>query len=247
MQEKQDLVMALSKEKHSLTKELQSKIREVKKEKKKIRKQMAVQQELFGEDIIAKCVSFYLRERNLSESESNASEGIGTKLNPAEFIKATDKTSRNDRVQGFVSEEKKSEKAVGKSNRGVMRSPSVANAGTEKVERKIPRSPLVISKVFSQHEKRLMLLQRDRDIYDAQNKKMMRQIMSLTTQLEDAKVEAKKCNLPAHGRQETAQRNQQRHILNSGGESDNGANKGERKEADAGQFTGIVVVLDVIV
>ena len=95
---------------------------------------------------------------------------------------------------GFVSEEAKSEKSATKIYRGVMRSPSVVITGSEKVERKIPKSPLLISKVFSQHEKRLMLLQRDRDIYDAQNKKMMRQIISLTIQLEDAKVEAKKCN-----------------------------------------------------
>ena len=54
VQEKQDLVMALSKEKYTLTKELQSKIREVKKEKKKIKKHIAVEQELFGEDIIPK-------------------------------------------------------------------------------------------------------------------------------------------------------------------------------------------------
>ena len=54
VQEKQDLVMALSKEKHSLTKELQSKIREVRKEKQRIRKQIAAQHDLFGEDIMAK-------------------------------------------------------------------------------------------------------------------------------------------------------------------------------------------------
>lgn len=54
VQEKQDLVMALSKEKHSLTKELHSKVREVRKEKQRIRKQIAVHSELFPEDIIAK-------------------------------------------------------------------------------------------------------------------------------------------------------------------------------------------------
>ena len=197
MQEKQDLVMALSKEKHNLTKELQSKIREEKKEKKKIRKQIAVQQELFGDDLITKYFNIiFNREKNFSESESNASEGVASKHslpNTSDFMKSNEKTSRNERVFGFVSEETKSEKSNTRGYRYVMRSPSLAVSGTEKVERRVPNSPLMISKVFTQHEKRLMLLQRDRDIYDAQNNKMMRQIMSLTTQLEDAKIEAQKC------------------------------------------------------
>jgi phosphomevalonate kinase len=65
VREKQDLVMALSKEKHTLTKELQSKIREVKKEKRKIRKHIAVQQELFGEDIISKYDLHSILERGI--------------------------------------------------------------------------------------------------------------------------------------------------------------------------------------
>ncbi len=54
VQEKQDLVMALSKEKHSLAKELQSKVREVRKERHRIKEQLEAQQELFGVDILPK-------------------------------------------------------------------------------------------------------------------------------------------------------------------------------------------------
>ena len=54
MQEKQDLVVALSNEKHNLTKELQSKIREVRKDKHKIKKHIEAQQEMFGVDLMPK-------------------------------------------------------------------------------------------------------------------------------------------------------------------------------------------------
>ena len=108
------------------------------------------------------------------------------------FLGAEDKTSRNDRVFACGSEEVKGGDKP-KNQRHQIRSPSMAVPATDKGEKLGVKSPLLISKVFAQHERRLLLLQRDRDIYDAQNQKMMKQIMSLTTQLEDAKTDALKC------------------------------------------------------
>jgi len=47
VKEKQDLVIALSKEKHNLTHELQKKLKEIKKEKVRLKKQMQVQPNVF--------------------------------------------------------------------------------------------------------------------------------------------------------------------------------------------------------
>ena len=115
----------------------------------------------------------------------------------ASLLSRTDKTSRNDRVFATGSEEVKGDKPSQKTNpRTQIRSPPVVMPQTPMVDSTEPRvckGPLQINKVFSQHERRLLLLQRDRDIYDEQNQKMMKQIMGLTTQLEDAKAEASKC------------------------------------------------------
>lgn len=143
------------------------------------------------------------RERNLSESESNISEGGNSKRIPsvASLLVSTGiNASRNDRVFATGSEEVKGERPATKTpSRPMPRSPSVAMPATPGIlptQEPRPQSrtaPLQIGRVFAQHERRLMLLQRDRDIYDEQNQKMMHQIMSLTTQLEDAKSEAIKC------------------------------------------------------
>lgn len=111
------------------------------------------------------------------------------------MLVSPDKISRNDRVFACGSEEVKGDKPTTKQVRQPIRSPSVVVAATTNVGIDSPsiKSPLMINKVFADHEKRLMLLQRDRDIYDAQNQKMLRQIVTLTTQLEDAKAEALKC------------------------------------------------------
>ena len=50
-----------------------------------------------------------------------------------------------------------------------------------------------IGKILDIHEERLKLLQRDKEFYDSQHKKMMQKIVSLTTQLEEAKLDATNC------------------------------------------------------
>lgn len=49
VREKQDLVIALSKEKHNLTHELQKKLKEIKKERVRLRKQMQGQSNVFAQ------------------------------------------------------------------------------------------------------------------------------------------------------------------------------------------------------
>ena len=57
VREKQDLVQALSKEKHNLTHELQRKIKEIKKEKYRLKKQIRAQPDVFAQsEILASSV-----------------------------------------------------------------------------------------------------------------------------------------------------------------------------------------------
>ena len=52
VKEKQDLIQALSKEKHNLTHELQRKLKEIKKEKIRLRKQLQAQSDEFTQSEI---------------------------------------------------------------------------------------------------------------------------------------------------------------------------------------------------
>ncbi len=64
------------------------------------------------------------------------------------------------------------------------------------VEKEVKRDraePLKITQVFEQHEQKMRILERDREIYDSQSRRMKHRIDSLKNQLEKAKVQATKC------------------------------------------------------
>ncbi len=139
-------MQALSKEKHSLTRELQKKIKEIRKERSLLRKQVQLPPESFA-----------------SPDEATPPPSEKTQPEP-QSLNVLSRSSRNFPVTVMRSQE-----LMGRSTR------------LESVGR-------------AEADPRMALLQRDREIYDAQNRVMLHQVMILTIRLEESRQRAAKCN-----------------------------------------------------
>ena len=71
----------------------------------------------------------------------------------------------------------------------LQKSPSGSEAKKDTSEQSL------IAKVVEQHDQRVQILERDLKIYDSQAKRTMQHIVTLTTQLEEAKQQAAHCRL----------------------------------------------------
>ncbi len=168
-------MLALSKEKHNLTHELQKKIKEIHKEKFRLRKQIRAQPELFAVPPTEALASPAPPSLPSSESEP---ERVAPEIAPSWNLVADPKVSRNTAVTAMHSQE------VRGKNTGV---PQTAERHA------LERSGSGVTRMEPCSDPRVAILQRDRDIYDTQSKTMLHQIMVLTIQLEESKQRSAKC------------------------------------------------------
>lgn len=165
--EKQDLISALSKEKHSLTKRLKLVLKEIKQDKTKIK------------DKVQKQATETMLGESLPEpSPKIEEEKILTKPSP---LPSPGNFSRNLHISTSVSEE-----AI----KGKSESQHVTPKASEGEER---NEELQIGQVFDQHDQRVAVLEKDRKLYDMQYKKLAQKVNSLKTQLAESLQEATKC------------------------------------------------------
>lgn len=104
------------------------------------------------------------------------------------------KPSRNISISSASSQEVKAKSSSQHPTPRTM-TPLMEPLASEKVQKKDTGEKLQIAQVFEQHEQRMMILQKDKEIYEMQNKKMKQNILTLTSQLEEAKQQASRCNV----------------------------------------------------
>eukprot|EP00826_Nyctotherus_ovalis_P054826 TRINITY_DN7219_c0_g1_i2.p2 TRINITY_DN7219_c0_g1~~TRINITY_DN7219_c0_g1_i2.p2 ORF type:complete len:372 (-),score=164.66 TRINITY_DN7219_c0_g1_i2:327-1442(-) len=176
VQEKQELISALSKEKHSLTKRLKLILKEIKHDKAKIKQKVQKQavEGLLGE-----------------QSPKGEEEKLLTKASAIPF---PGDSSRNLHMASSASEE-----AVKGKNKSQHMTPKMTcmKEPENAVEKK--NEELEIGQVFDQHEQRVAILEKDKKIYDKQYKRLSQKVGSLKTQLTESLQEASKCNANVQG------------------------------------------------
>lgn len=183
VKEKQDLVMALSKEKHNLTQELQKKIKEIRKKKHQIKKQIQAQAELFpSSEIAMQKWNPYNLPKDQPEPETHMIEKVPEKEIVSQW-RFGGKASRNVVVSAMNSQEVQGKTASQHSTK----------VSSDKLSIRDSQQETQVAKVLEHYDQRVILLQKDQEIYGAQTKKMMQTIVVLTTQLEEAKQKALEC------------------------------------------------------
>jgi len=193
-------LIALSKEKHSVRQELHKKIKEIRKEKSLIKKQIQAQTEsLSGSDAPALSQpTKYIRnsyqncrEGALSEPENQPKdEQTEPRIGK---LQLGGKPSRNIYVSTAGSEEVKAKSSSQHPTPRTANAPFFEPPEAESFPKKEASERLLISQAFEQHESRMAILQKDKEIYEVQNKKMMQRVMTLQNKLEEAKLQANKC------------------------------------------------------
>jgi uncharacterized coiled-coil DUF342 family protein len=180
VKEKQELISALNNEKHSLVKKLKLTLKEIQQEKNQIKNKVKAQADaqtealLFGE--------------NLSDVAIKAEE---EKTLPAEAqsLPPLGKQSRNL----FIPTSSSQEVVKGKSESQHPTPRMIPLAET--TEEASKKEPLQIGQVFDQHEQRVAILQKDREIYNNQYRKLSMKVDSLKSQLTESLQEIAKCNV----------------------------------------------------
>jgi len=180
VKEKQELISALNNEKHSLVRKLKLTLKEIQQEKNQIKSKMKAQADAQAEAL--------LFGENLSDVPVKTEE---EKTLPAETqsLRALGKQSRNL----FISTSSSQEVIKGKSE-SQHPTPRMAPMLVETTEEAIKKEPLQIGQVFDQHEQRVAILQKDREIYNNQYKKLSMKVDSLKAQLAESLQEIAKCN-----------------------------------------------------
>ena len=182
VKEKQELISALGKEKHSLTKKLRTLLKEIKHKRHKIKAQIQAQTE-------AQTEAFLSGEPISAEPILKPIEKEEEKVTPHKEVPSLDlsrKGSRNAPITASASQEVVKGKSVSQHP-----TPRTIPESTEKEQKK---EPLQIGQVFEQHEQRVAILQKDREIFNAQYKRLTQKVGSLKAQLDEALQETTKCS-----------------------------------------------------
>ena len=160
--EKQELVGALEKEKNTLTNALKLKLKEIKKEKMKVKRRIKNDQELFGPPMHITPV----KNRPMPSTDTEALKKRHHTLQPPTQTSSVNAIISNSIISIVV--------------------PIV----TTTVLETIPPVKIEFSKAVEECDKRIEILQRDNEYYQLQSDKTIQKIVTLTKQLEDAKEEA---------------------------------------------------------
>lgn len=186
--EKQDLVVALSKEKRNLTHSLQKKLKEIKREKTKL-----------YEEVQNNTNSHTLPELNTSLDTQISQCGTNRETSSVQEsdVAPSDNTGLQELLD--VSWESSAKKSCNQGTTQVQ-SQELGNRRERPssvcLEQQNYARQRTIPKKTDQNvgtNPRIKLLQRDKELYEYQSKYMMDQIMSLTVQLDEAKQRANEC------------------------------------------------------
>jgi len=200
--EKQDLVMALEKEKTNLTQELQKKIKEIKKDKNKIKKQIVMQKEIYGSNSSTprteankikrshtSLLNYLLGQDYEAETErrSDSMRRIASELKDSRGSDFSNQ--QHAEARGNALTPSRMARDINRKSEPTIITPRAERPDERKEEEPLPEAK-DIGKVFDHAEERLAVLQRDKEYYEAQNKKTMQKIVALTTQLDKANKDA---------------------------------------------------------
>ena len=125
----------------------------------------------------------------LSDLVAKANDKEEEKLPAKELIPPSGKPSRNLFISTSSSQEKVKTKSESQHP-----TPRMMLILADNIEEPTKSEPLQIDQVFYQHEQRVEILQKDRELYDNQYKKLSQKVTVLKSQLSEALQEVGKCN-----------------------------------------------------
>lgn len=163
VKEKQELVAALEKEKNTLTNALKQKLKEIKKERMKVKKRIKTDQEIFGPNALTP------NKKDMHAPDCDA-------------IK-----NKRSTIQSNISYNPSNPSLS--SNVATLQIPNRPKTPNQKEK----ASGVEFAKAVEVCDKRIEILQKDNEFYQLQSDKTLHKILMLSKQLEDAKEEANRC------------------------------------------------------
>jgi len=187
VKEKQELVSALSKEKHVLTRKLRLLLKEIKQKRHKIKATIQAQSEAQTEAFLMNATNEpqETTSKTPNSTPSNISQLEEEKISSKNIAVSPIKPSRNMPITSSSSQEILKETSAKKTPKlTYSKQPETAEISKENLQ---------IGQVFDQYEQRVAVLQKDREIYEKQYQKLAGKVGSLKSQLDEALQETEKC------------------------------------------------------